>query len=58
MGKKVKMEEYVELRRELELLRERQRAGVEGVDVVLTPTSRFCLRCWRNLPERRLAGWS
>jgi Asp-tRNA(Asn)/Glu-tRNA(Gln) amidotransferase A subunit family amidase len=38
-GKTVRVEEYVELRRGLELLRERQRAGVEGVDVVLTPTS-------------------
>jgi Asp-tRNA(Asn)/Glu-tRNA(Gln) amidotransferase A subunit family amidase len=38
-GKKVKVEEYVEARRALELLRERCRAGVEGVDVVLTPTS-------------------
>ncbi len=38
-GKKVRVEEYVELRRELELMRERRCAGVEGVDVVLTPTS-------------------
>ena len=38
-GKKVRIEEYVELRRELELMRERRREGVEGVDVVLTPTS-------------------
>jgi aspartyl-tRNA(Asn)/glutamyl-tRNA(Gln) amidotransferase subunit A len=38
-GKKVRIEEYVEARRELELMRERQRAGVQGVDVVLTPTS-------------------
>jgi Asp-tRNA(Asn)/Glu-tRNA(Gln) amidotransferase A subunit family amidase len=38
-GKKVKIEEYIEARRELELLRERRRNGVEGVDVVLTPTS-------------------
>jgi len=38
-GKKVRVEEYVELRRELELMRERRRAGVEGVDVMLTPTS-------------------
>jgi Asp-tRNA(Asn)/Glu-tRNA(Gln) amidotransferase A subunit family amidase len=38
-GKKVGVEEYVEARRGLELLRERNRAGVEGVDVVLTPTS-------------------
>jgi aspartyl-tRNA(Asn)/glutamyl-tRNA(Gln) amidotransferase subunit A len=39
-GKKVKVEEYVEARRELELLRERWRDGVVGakVDVVLTPT--------------------
>jgi aspartyl-tRNA(Asn)/glutamyl-tRNA(Gln) amidotransferase subunit A len=37
-GKKVRVEEYVEARRELELIRERERAGVEGVDVVLTPT--------------------
>jgi Asp-tRNA(Asn)/Glu-tRNA(Gln) amidotransferase A subunit family amidase len=37
-GKKVRVEEYVEARRALELLRERNRAGVEGVDVVLTPT--------------------
>jgi Asp-tRNA(Asn)/Glu-tRNA(Gln) amidotransferase A subunit family amidase len=38
-GKKVRVEEYVQLRRGLELMRERRRAGVEGVDVVLTPTS-------------------
>jgi Asp-tRNA(Asn)/Glu-tRNA(Gln) amidotransferase A subunit family amidase len=38
-GKKVKIEEYVEARRELELLRERRRKGVDGIDVVLTPTS-------------------
>ncbi len=38
-GKKVGVEAYVEARRELELLRERCRAGVPGVDVVLTPTS-------------------
>jgi Asp-tRNA(Asn)/Glu-tRNA(Gln) amidotransferase A subunit family amidase len=38
-GKKVTVEAYVEARRALELLRERSRAGVDGVDVVLTPTS-------------------
>jgi Asp-tRNA(Asn)/Glu-tRNA(Gln) amidotransferase A subunit family amidase len=38
-GKKVRVEEYVEARRALELTRERRRTGVEGVDVVLTPTS-------------------
>ncbi len=38
-GKKVGVEDYVEARRGLELLRERCRAGVPGVDVVLTPTS-------------------
>jgi Asp-tRNA(Asn)/Glu-tRNA(Gln) amidotransferase A subunit family amidase len=38
-GKKVQIEEYIELRRGLELARERKRAGIEGVDVVLTPTS-------------------
>lgn len=38
-GKNVRVEEYVELRRGLELTRERWRTGVEGVDVVLTPTS-------------------
>jgi Asp-tRNA(Asn)/Glu-tRNA(Gln) amidotransferase A subunit family amidase len=38
-GKKVRVEDYVEARRELELLRERNRAGVQGIDVVLTPTS-------------------
>jgi Asp-tRNA(Asn)/Glu-tRNA(Gln) amidotransferase A subunit family amidase len=38
-GKKIGVETYVEARRELELLRERCRAGVPGVDVVLTPTS-------------------
>ncbi len=38
-GKKVGVEVYVEARRGLELLRERCRAGVAGVDVVLTPTS-------------------
>lgn len=39
-GKKVRVEEYVEARRDLELLRERWRDGVPGatVDVVLTPT--------------------
>jgi Asp-tRNA(Asn)/Glu-tRNA(Gln) amidotransferase A subunit family amidase len=38
-GKKVGVEAYVEARRALELFRERMRAGIEGVDVVLTPTS-------------------
>jgi Asp-tRNA(Asn)/Glu-tRNA(Gln) amidotransferase A subunit family amidase len=38
-GKGVPFEEYVEARRELELMRERSRSGVEGVDVLLTPTS-------------------
>ena len=38
-GRKERMEGYVEARRALELMRERQRAGVAGVDVVLTPTS-------------------
>jgi aspartyl-tRNA(Asn)/glutamyl-tRNA(Gln) amidotransferase subunit A len=38
-GRMVKVEEYVEARRGLELMRERWRGGVEGVDVVLTPTS-------------------
>jgi Asp-tRNA(Asn)/Glu-tRNA(Gln) amidotransferase A subunit family amidase len=38
-GKKVGVEDYIEARRELELLRERHRHGVPGVDVVLTPTS-------------------
>ncbi len=38
-GQAVKVEEYVEARRELELTRERWRGGVAGVDVVLTPTS-------------------
>jgi aspartyl-tRNA(Asn)/glutamyl-tRNA(Gln) amidotransferase subunit A len=38
-GKKVRVEDYVEARRGLELLRERNRAGALGVDVVLTPTS-------------------
>ncbi len=38
-GKKVRLEEYIEKRRELELTRERMRAGVPGVDIVLTPTS-------------------
>ena len=38
-GKKVRVEEYVEARRGLELLRERNRVGVPGMDVVLTPTS-------------------
>jgi Asp-tRNA(Asn)/Glu-tRNA(Gln) amidotransferase A subunit family amidase len=38
-GKKVKIEEYIEARRELELMREARRDGVAGVDVVLTPTS-------------------
>jgi Asp-tRNA(Asn)/Glu-tRNA(Gln) amidotransferase A subunit family amidase len=38
-GRKVRVEEYIEARRALELMRERQRAGVKGVDVVLTPTS-------------------
>jgi Asp-tRNA(Asn)/Glu-tRNA(Gln) amidotransferase A subunit family amidase len=38
-GKKVGVETYVEARRELELLRERNRTGVPGVDIVLTPTS-------------------
>jgi Asp-tRNA(Asn)/Glu-tRNA(Gln) amidotransferase A subunit family amidase len=38
-GKKVGVEEYVEARRGLELLRERNRNGIENVDVILTPTS-------------------
>jgi len=38
-GRKVKIEEYIEARRELELTRERTREGVAGADVVLTPTS-------------------
>ena len=38
-GKKVGVEDYIEARRELELLRERHRQGVHGVDIVLTPTS-------------------
>lgn len=37
-GKKVRVEDYVEARRELELLRERNRQGPPEVDVVLTPT--------------------
>lgn len=37
-GKKVRVEEYVEARRALELLRERNRLGPSGVDVMLTPT--------------------
>jgi aspartyl-tRNA(Asn)/glutamyl-tRNA(Gln) amidotransferase subunit A len=38
-GQAVKVEEYVEARRAMELTRERWRGGVAGVDVVLTPTS-------------------
>jgi aspartyl-tRNA(Asn)/glutamyl-tRNA(Gln) amidotransferase subunit A len=38
-GRKVRVEEYVEARRAMELTRERWRGGVAGVDVVLTPTS-------------------
>jgi len=38
-GKKVQIVEYIEARRELELIRERQREGIDGIDVVLTPTS-------------------
>jgi Asp-tRNA(Asn)/Glu-tRNA(Gln) amidotransferase A subunit family amidase len=38
-GQKVGVEAYAEARRALELFRERMRAGIEGVDVVLTPTS-------------------
>lgn len=38
-GRKVRAEEYVEMRRGLELMRERWRDGVDEVDVVLTPTS-------------------
>jgi len=38
-GKKVRIEECIEARRELELIRERKRAGIGGVDVVLTPTA-------------------
>jgi Asp-tRNA(Asn)/Glu-tRNA(Gln) amidotransferase A subunit family amidase len=37
-GKKVRVEDYVEARRALELLRERNRLGLPGVDIVLTPT--------------------
>lgn len=38
-GKKVRVEDYAEARRALELLRERNHHGVEGVDVVISPTS-------------------
>jgi Asp-tRNA(Asn)/Glu-tRNA(Gln) amidotransferase A subunit family amidase len=38
-GKKVGVEEYIEARRALERLRERNRELPHGVDVVLTPTS-------------------
>ncbi len=38
-GRLVKVEEYVEARRAMELTRERWRGGVPGLDVVLTPTS-------------------
>jgi aspartyl-tRNA(Asn)/glutamyl-tRNA(Gln) amidotransferase subunit A len=38
-GKQVGLEAYIEARRELELLRERMRDGLAGVNVVLTPTS-------------------
>ncbi len=38
-GKDVRMEDYAEARRALELLRERNRRLPAGVDVVLTPTS-------------------
>jgi Asp-tRNA(Asn)/Glu-tRNA(Gln) amidotransferase A subunit family amidase len=38
-GKKVQVEDYVEARRGLELMRERNRAGIPGADVLLTPTS-------------------
>jgi len=38
-GRDVTVEEYVEARRAMELMRERWRGGVEGVDVILTPTS-------------------
>ena len=37
-GKKVRVEDYIEARRELELTRERWHGGADGVDVVLTPT--------------------
>jgi Asp-tRNA(Asn)/Glu-tRNA(Gln) amidotransferase A subunit family amidase len=37
-GKRVRVEDYVEARRALELLRERNLRGVPNVDVVLTPT--------------------
>jgi Asp-tRNA(Asn)/Glu-tRNA(Gln) amidotransferase A subunit family amidase len=37
-GKKVRVEDYVEARRALELLRERNRLGPSGLDIVLTPT--------------------
>ena len=38
-GREATVEEYIEARRRLELMRERCRRGIEGVDVVLTPTS-------------------
>jgi len=38
-GRDVTVEEYVEARRGMELMRERWRGGVAGVDIVLTPTS-------------------
>jgi Asp-tRNA(Asn)/Glu-tRNA(Gln) amidotransferase A subunit family amidase len=38
-GKKVRVEDYIEARRALELFRERTRAGLPGIDLVLTPTS-------------------
>jgi Asp-tRNA(Asn)/Glu-tRNA(Gln) amidotransferase A subunit family amidase len=72
-GKKVRVEDYVEARRTLELLRERNRVGVEGVDVVLTPTSPILppmleeiagpearaleLRMLRNTRPLNVLGW-
>jgi aspartyl-tRNA(Asn)/glutamyl-tRNA(Gln) amidotransferase subunit A len=38
-GREVTVEEYVEARRAMELMRERWRGGVASVDVILTPTS-------------------
>ena len=53
----VKVEEYVEARRAMELTRERWRGGVPGLDVVLTPTSPVLPPRIEEMMGRRLARW-
>jgi Asp-tRNA(Asn)/Glu-tRNA(Gln) amidotransferase A subunit family amidase len=54
-GRTVRIEEYIEARRGMELMRERWRNGAPGVDVVLTPTSPLLPPTLREMegPEAR-----